>query len=569
MKKNIEKKKVEKTGPATFANGFYFIPLGGSEEFGVNFNLYACDGKWLAIDCGIGFADHRMPGVDILLPDPSFIEDYKKNLLGLVITHAHEDHVGAVPYLWPRLRCPIYCTKFTAAVLRAKMNEFVECRDAPIIVVDTKNEVELDPFKLRFVHVAHSIPQAVSAAIQTSYGCVVHSGDWNLDPTPVIDTPTDEAAFRELGNKGVLAYIGDSTNSPQPGRAGTEADVVGGLEQVFEGIQGKILVTIFASNVGRIQSICRAAHKVGRSVCLLGRSLHRMVSNAHECGYLKDLPPFLAEDDLDVLPSDQILIIATGSQGESQAALARIARGDWREIKLGKGDVAVFSSKAIPGNEKDINAVKNNLSASGVRVVDTSNAGCRIHVSGHPYRDEVSEMYDWLKPQSVVPVHGERLMLESQAALAREKGIEKVVIPNNGSVVRLAPDGPEIIDHVHARSLAVEPNRIVASDHKAIAERRKLQFTGAAHITVAINARGVLLSEPHISLMGMIDHDSEEEREILEDIRQEIEDVLLDMHEDGNMELADIEEEIRISCRKMLNDVFGFKPKVSVHLLRF
>jgi len=562
------KKVLEKTSVGTFAKGFHFIPLGGSEEFGVNFNLYACDGKWMIFDCGIGFADDRFPGIDILLPDPSFIEDYRSDIIGMVITHGHEDHVGAVAHLWPRLKCPIYCTKFTAAVLRAKLNEFPDCKKAKIFIIDTEHELELSPFKFKFIHVAHSIPQAVATVIETSYGRVLHSGDWNLDPTPVIDKPTDEAALREAGNKGILAYIGDSTNAPQMGRGGTEADVVLGLEKVFKEAPGRIMVTIFASNVGRIQSICRAAEKTGRSVCLLGRSLHRMVSNAHDCGYLKDTQSFINENELLFLPPEKTLLIVTGSQGETQAALARIARGDWKGIKLGKGDTAVFSSKAIPGNEKEINAVKNYLSASGVKIIDAKNAGCKIHVSGHPYRDEIADMLSWIKPQAVIPVHGERVMLEAQATLAREMGISQVVIPNNGSVIRLSIDGVEIIDHVPARSLAVEPNRIVSSDHKGIAERRKLQFSGAAHITVAIDARGFMMAPATVSLIGMIDLDDKEDLEILEDIKQEIDDVMIEIREDGIEDILRIEEDIRISVRRLLNDIFGFKPKVSVHLLR-
>lgn len=564
------KKKLEKVNKASFANGFHFIPLGGSEEFGVNFNLYACDGKWMIFDCGIGFADHRFPGVDILLPDPSFIEDYKSDILGMVITHGHEDHVGAVPYLWPRLKCPIYCTKFTAAVLRAKMNDHPECKGAKIIVIDTKNELELDPFKLRFIHVAHSIPQAVATRIHTPYGNVLHSGDWNLDPTPVIDEPTDEAALREVGEEGILAYIGDSTNAPQAGRGGTEADVILGLEKVFSEAEGRILITIFASNVGRIQSISEAAEKTGRSVCLMGRSLHRMVSNAHDCGYLGHTQSFISEDELPFLPADKTIMLVTGSQGETQAALARIARGDWKGIKLGKGDTAIFSSKAIPGNEKEINAVKNHLSASGVKIVDNKNAGCKIHVSGHPYRDEIVDMLSWVKPKAVVPVHGERVMLEAQANIAREMGINNIVIPNNGSVIRLSEEhGVEVIDHVPARALAVEPNRVISSDHKGIAERRKLQYSGAAHITVALDARGFLMGPPHVSLVGIIDHDDPVELEILEDIKQEIDDILVELREDDIDDTKEIEEDIRICIRKMLNEIFGFKPKVSVHVLRF
>jgi ribonuclease J len=344
---------------------------------------------------------------------------------------------------------------------------------------------------------------------------------------------------------------------------------VSGLEQVFKSADGRILVTIFASNVGRIQSICQAAERVGRSVCLLGRSLYRMVSNAQDCGYLADLPEMVKEEDLLFLPADKILMIATGSQGEGQAAMARIARGDWKHIKMGRGDMAVFSSKAIPGNEKDINHVKNNLSASGVKIVDNKNAGCRIHVSGHPHRDEIIDMLSWVKPKMVIPVHGERLMLEAQANIAREQGINQIIIPNNGSVIRLAPGVAEIIDHVPARALAVEPNRIVSADHKSIAERRKLQFSGAAHISVAIDTRGFMMAEPHITLVGMIDHDDPEEQILLSDIRQEIEDVMVEIRDEEIEDKQVIEEEIRIAVRKLLYEVFSFKPKVSVHVLKF
>ncbi|MFA7275330.1 MAG: ribonuclease J [Pseudobdellovibrionaceae bacterium] len=557
----------QKVDHHTFSSGFYFIPLGGSEEFGINFNLYACDGKWVIFDCGIGFADHRFPGIDILLPDPDFIENYQQDLLGLVITHAHEDHVGAVPYLWPRLKCPIYCTPFTAAVLRAKLNEYPNCKNVPIIEIDPDVPVDLAPFHLDFIHMAHSIPQAVSTVIETPYGRVLHSGDWNLDPTPVIDEPADISKLKAAGEKGILAYVGDSTNSPSPGRAGTEQEVISGLEHVFAQAEGRILVTIFASNIGRVQSICQAAHKVGRSVCLLGRSLHRMVSNAVACGYLKDIPDFIPEEDLPLIPASNILMIVTGSQGETQAALARIARGDWREIKLGKGDMAVFSSKAIPGNEKDINAVKNHLSASKVRVVDTHNAGVRIHVSGHPYADEVKDMLGWIRPQVVIPVHGERMMLEAQANIAHSLGIMNTIIPSNGSVIRLAPGLPEVIDHVPAGALAVEPQRIVSSAHKAISERRKLQYSGAAHITVVIDKALRLKSPPQITLIGLIDHDDEGEMDVVGDVEVEIESTVAEAREDGITDPMRIEEDIRVNCRRLLNQVFGFKPKVSVHMV--
>lgn len=552
----------------TFASGFHFIPLGGSEQFGVNFNLYACDGKWIIFDCGLGFTDHRHPGVDILLPDPKFAEDRQKDLVGLVITHAHEDHIGAVPYLWARLKCPIYCTKFTAAVLRAKFDDFPNCRGAKIIEISSGQAIDLQPFKLHFFGVAHSIPEAVATLIETPYGRVLHSGDWNLDPTPVLGKPTDETMFRRAGEAGVLAYIGDSTNALVPGRSGTERDVEVGLEKVFRECQGRIAVTIFASNVGRIRSIARAAQAVGRSVCLLGRSLHRMVAAASHCGYLHDIPEFISEDEKDYIPSDQIVFIVTGSQGEPAAALSRIARAEWPGLKLGRGDTVVFSSRAIPGNEADINVVKNNLSAGKVSVIDPKTTQHKIHVSGHPYRDEISDMISWLKPGTVIPVHGERLMLDAQAALASSLGVANTIVPNNGSVIRLAPGTPEVIDHVETGLLAVEPQRIVRADHKGIAERRKLQFSGAVHLSLVVNARGDLLMDPQLTLVGLIDHDDPHELDIIKQIQNEVEDTLLDLREEGVDNDAQIKEDIRVTVRRMLSQIFGFKPKVSVHLLR-
>jgi len=554
--------------PNTFNDGLYFLPLGGSEQFGVNFNLYACDGKWVIFDCGIGFADHKYPNVDILLPDPEFAEGIRDDLVGLVVTHAHEDHIGAVPYLWPRLKCPIYCTKFTANVLRAKFDDYPNCKGAKIIEIDAGGSIDLDPFKLHFYNVAHSIPQAVATLIETKHGNIMHSGDWNLDPAPVVGKPTDEAGLRKAGEKGVLAYVGDSTNALVPGRAGSERDVETGLTAAFKDYKRLIAVTIFASNIGRVRSIAKAAQANGRSVCILGRSLHRMTAAARACGYLNDLPPFVSHDDMEYVSSDKVVYIVTGSQGEAAAALARIARGEWPGLKFTKGDTVIFSSRTIPGNETEINHVKNNLSASAVKIVDPDTTPHKIHVSGHPYRDEIMDMLSWIKPQLVIPVHGERLMLDAQAELARTAGVGQTIVPNNGSVIRLAPGTPEVIDHVPTGLLAVEPQRIVKSDHKAIAERRKLQYSGVAHITIALTARGDLLMDPQITLVGMIDGSVAGEYDIIADLRMEIEDTLADLKDEEIYDNGRIEEDIRVTVRRMLHQIFGFKPMVSVHLLR-
>lgn len=551
---------------ASFQSGWHFVPLGGSEQFGVNLNLYACDGKWIAVDCGIGFADQRFPNVDILLPDPSFLEDRRDDLVGLVVTHAHEDHLGAVPYLWPRLRCPVYCTRFTAAVLRAKLDDFPSCKSMKIIEVEAGGSLVLPPFSLKFLNVAHSIPEAASLAITTRYGTVVHSGDWKIDPAPVIGKPTDEAAFRTVGEAGVLAYIGDSTNCLVPGRGKSETEIEKGLATLFQEIKGRVAVTIFASNIGRIRSIALAARKTGRRVCLIGRSLHRMVASARACGYLGDVPEFLDGEDAALLSPSRLAYILTGSQGEATAALPRIARGDHPALELESGDTVVFSSRAIPGNEKEINAVKNDLSAAGVVVIDPDTTPHRIHASGHPCRDDVAEMIGWLSPRLVVPVHGERLMLDAQAALAESCGVPQTIVPVNGSVIRLAPGTPETVDHIKTGLLAVEPQRIVRSDHPGLIERRKLQFTGAAHVSVVLSREGGLLADPAVTLIGLIDSDDSGELDILTDIREEIADTLDDMREEGVKDRARMEEDIRVAVRRFLSHIFGFKPKVSVHL---
>ena len=546
----------------------YFIPLGGSEQFGVNCNLYAYGGKYLMLDLGMGFADERHPGVDLLLPDVAFIAEQRKNLVALVITHAHEDHIGAVARLWPRLRCPIYCSEFTANILRRKIEEVPESRDARITVLKAGQSITLAPFDVHFIHVAHSIPDPVAVVIETKAGRVVHSGDWNLDSNPVLAAKTDEAAFRAIGDKGVLAYIGDSTNAEVPGRAGSETDVEAGLTKLFAECKGRIAITIFASNIGRVRSIARAAKASGRKVAVVGRSLHTMTGAAYDCGYLEDVPDFLNVEDLEYLAPEQTVMIVTGSQGEARAALARIARGENRDITLGRGDTVIYSSRAIPGNETEINEVRNNLVASGVTVITPNDTEHKIHTSGHPCRDELADMYSWVRPKLVIPVHGERTQLEAQATFARSCQIEQVIVPNNGSVIRLGPDTPAVIDHIPTGLLAVEPNRIVSADHYAIAERRKLQFTGAVHVTIVLDKKGALLADPQVTTMGLFDTQKPEEARILKTFLDEVEDILDDMYEKDLRDDHAVEEEIRIGLRRLTAQSLGMKPKTTVHVVR-
>jgi ribonuclease J len=551
------------------ADDLHFIPLGGSEQFGVNLNVYAYKDKLLAIDCGIGFADERFPGIDLLLPDPQFIEDRRENLVGLIITHAHEDHIGAVPHLWPRLRCPIYTTEFAAAVLRRKFDEAgPECRNARINIIRPGAVVELGPFTARFVHVAHSIPGTCAVILETAAGRVVHSGDWNLDPRPVIGKVTDAEGFKDAGKKGVLAYIGDSTNANVPGRAGSESDVEAGLKALFSECKGRIAVTIFASNIGRLRSIAKAAEANGRSVALIGRSLHSMTAAARNIGILNDVGEFLSEEEIADLPAENVVMVVTGSQGEPRAALARIARGEKSEIPLTRGDTVVFSSRPIPGNEVEINAVKNLLISSGITVLGPGDTSHTIHVSGHPCRDEIVDMYNWTRPRLVVPVHGERTQLEAQAALARECQIENVIVPGNGTVIRLGPGAPAVIDHIETGLLAVEPSRIVSADHPAIAERRKLQFTGAVHVTLALDGKGNIADDPIVTTLGLIDEEVPEELKLEDDLVSEILDILADMEKADLKDDHAVHEEIRIGVRRYVLMTMKVKPKTTVHIVR-
>jgi len=539
---------------------FYFVPLGGSEEFGANLNLYVCNGEYLAIDCGIGFADERYPGIDLLLPDPWLLEENKDKLNGIVITHAHEDHIGALAYLWDRFQCPIYTTKFTASVLRRKFEQ--EGIDgAKIIIVSLNEKTNVGTFDLTFVPVSHSVPDSVSVFIETPHGNIMHSGDWNLDPAPVVGMKTEEKTFRALGDKNVLAYVGDSTNSQVDGYSGSEADVELGLEEEFKKCPKKIAVTTFSSNIGRVISIARAARDVGRSVVLIGRSLHRMVGCAHECGLMNDVPEFLTEDDIQHIPDENLVLIVTGSQGEHRAALAKIARGEYRSVSLNKGDTVIFSARAIPGNDRNINTVKNNLSAAGVRIVTPQSTDNTIHISGHPCRDEIAEMLGWVRPDTVIPVHGERMQLDAHSKLATECQIGHTLVPNNGSVIKLAPGKPEIIDHVETGLLAVDLTRIIPITHQSITARRKLQYSGTVHASLILDSNFNVLGDIKINTVGLSCDRNDDC--MIEELRDHILSVLDKTEEDDEENIA---EEIRISLRRFVSNILGLKPKTTIHV---
>ncbi|MCC6597369.1 MAG: ribonuclease J [Alphaproteobacteria bacterium] len=567
MTRPAKKKGKEKNTFNLDEKALYFIPLGGSEQFGVNLNVYANRGEMLAIDCGIGFADERFPGIDLLLPDPAFLEENRDSLKAFIITHAHEDHIGAIAHIWDRLPVPVYASPFTAAILHEKFKE-KNLRGVPIHTVNPGETVQIGTFSVEFVAVSHSVPDTCSLIIETPEGRIVHSGDWNLDPHPVVGAATNAKAFKDAGDKGVLAYIGDSTNAEVPGRSGSETEVERGLESVFRGCEGRIAITAFSSNIGRVRSIVKAAEACGREVGVIGRSLHRMIGCAIECGFLKGLPDFVDEKDLMALPADKVVIILTGSQGEYRAALSKIARGDFRGVRLNRGDTVIYSARAIPGNEKNINVVKNNLSASGINIITPGDTEQTIHVSGHPCREEITEMLQWVRPALIVPVHGERLQLEAHAALALDCQVPQALVPSNGSVIRLAPGTPEIVGRVPTDVLAVDQKRLIKSDHQSIVARRKLQFTGTVHISLVIDAKGELLADPRLETVGIIDPEDPAETEIEDNIHDEILDLLDELDKKELQDDHFITEEIRIGIRRFCDHLLGMKPHVSVHVLR-
>jgi ribonuclease J len=538
-----------------------FLPLGGTGEIGMNFNLYRCDGKWLAVDCGIGFGGAELPEVDIMTPDPSFIAERRDRLLGLVITHAHEDHLGAVAWLWPQLKCPVYATPFAAAVLRRKLLEANLLNQVKLFVIPPGGAIELKPFSLRFIRMAHSIPESQALAITTPYGVLLHTGDWKFDPTPLIGPPTDEAALAALGNAGVLAMICDSTNAMVEGHSGSEAEVRQSLTALIRGLSGRVAVTCFASNVARFESVALAGQACGRSVALVGRSLRNMEAAARECGYLAGIPAFLREDDVDDVPDDNLLMLTTGSQGEPRAALSRIAQDNHPRVALGEGDTVVFSSRVIPGNERAIGAVQDALVRRGVRLMTDDDH--LVHVSGHPARDELRRLYRLVKPRYAVPVHGEWRHLTAHAELAREAGAEPILL-EDGDVLNLAPGRVEVVDSAVTGRLVVDGNRLVPLGGGVMAARKRMLFNGVAVASLAVDASGRLLGRPRLSAPGLFEPDDPETDRITGEMSVSLGDLPASMRRDD----AALTEAARTALRRALGKRLQKRPLVEVHVLR-
>ncbi|MBA4091902.1 MULTISPECIES: ribonuclease J [Sphingomonadaceae] len=536
-----------------------FLALGGSGEIGMNVNLYGCQGKWVMVDLGMTFGDPSYPGIELVLPDLSFIEERRDDLLGIVLTHGHEDHIGAIPYLAADLGVPLYATPFTAGLIRLKLEEEGLSKEVKLHVIPNEGSFNLGPFGFRYVPLAHSIPEGNAVLIDTPYGRIFHTGDWKLDEQPLLGQPSTPAELTAIGDEGVLALVCDSTNVFNDKASGSEGDVREGLMKTVADAKGRVLVTTFASNAARVQTLGEVAAATGRKVCVAGRSLDRIISTAKAAGYLKDFPPTVDWDDVMHLPRSEVMIIATGGQGEVRAALARIAF-DSHPIKLAEGDTVVFSSKQIPGNEIAIGRIQNALAQKNILMVTDRQA--EVHVSGHPGRPELEAMYRWIRPEILLPVHGERRHMAEQARLGITSGIRHAVVQSNGDVLRLAPGAPTIIGQQDTGRLVLDGDVILPADGATINERRKLGLHGQISVAVAIDRKGKLIGQPALRTQGV--PVEEDKAAFLAEAADEAAAAV----PKGSLEEEALRERVRLAVRRTATRWTGKKPIVDVLLVR-
>ena len=545
-----------------------FAPLGGAGEIGMNLAIYGLGDdrrrEWIAVDFGVAFADDALPGIDLIMPDIRYLVEERRNLLGLVLTHAHEDHFGALLDLWPRLKVPVYATPFTAALIEAKRQGEAGAPDIPVNVVPLGGRFTLGPFDIELVSMAHSIPESNGLIIRTPAGAVLHTGDWKIDPTPVIEPPTDAAKLRALGDEGCLALIGDSTNAFREGRSPSEADVAKCLAELIRSAPARVAVTTFASNVARLRAVAQAAAACEREVVLVGRAMERIAQVARETGYLEGIQDFRSVEVYGHLPPDKVLALCTGSQGESRAALARIAQDDHPEVALSRGDRVIFSSRAIPGNEKAVMRVINGLVGQGIEVI--TDRTHLVHVSGHPRVSELNDMIGWVRPQILIPVHGEPLHMAEHAEVARRAGVGKVVLCRDGELVRLAPGDPGKIDEVPAGRLYKDGSLIVSAEERTVADRRRLGFAGMVSVALAVNGRGDLIGDMQVRLIGIPETGTlgRGPEELAYDAAVEAFESMPRARRRDSDALADA---IRGAVRAALSAVWNKKPTCHVHVL--
>ncbi len=544
-----------------------FLPLGGSGEIGMNMNLYgvgsAANRQWIMIDCGVMFGDLTTPGIDLICPDPTYILEEKEALHGLLLTHGHEDHIGAVALLAPNLGCPIYATPFTAALVARKLEEYDKA-DVELNVIDMNARFTLGPFDIEYVTLTHSIPEPSGVILRTEFGTVLHTGDWKIDKSPSLGPLTDSGTIKKLGDDGLLAMVCDSTNVLSSGESGSETAVKKSLTKLIAEQEGRVAVTTFASNVSRVVSICEAAAAADRSVCLLGRSMLRIVDAAKEVGILPRGLRFVEPQDAGHLPRQHVLYLCTGSQGEPRAALSRIARNDHRDLTLSEGDTVIFSSKIIPGNDREIYNLQNDLVELGVKIITEKDEF--VHVSGHPCREELRAMYEWARPRIAIPVHGEARHLEEHAEFALELGAEKSFAPRNGDLIRIAPDGPERIDEVPAGRIYLDGDVLLPDGAAPLRERRKLSYAGAIAVSLVLDQKGALADDVIVEGIGVVDDDETGPEDA--GLADDIEDAVLALPKTKRRDDEAVMLAVKRAARVYYDDVWGKRPVIITHIHR-
>ena len=545
-----------------------FCPLGGSGEIGMNMNLFAYgkpdNQKWIIVDVGVTFADDTVPGVDIIYPDPGFIIDKKDELLGIVLTHAHEDHIGAIAHVWPKLKCKIYATPFTSVLITEKFKEKKIDITGYLKIVELNSTINLDPFKIEFVTLTHSILEPNGLKIQTPAGIILHTGDWKCDPDPLIGGNINSERLKEIGNEGVLAMICDSTNVFSAGRAGSELDVRKNLLKVFQRLKKRIIVTSFASNVARMETVFYCAEQTGRHISLVGRSMHRIFKAARQCGYLKNVIDPIDSRDAKNISREKIVYLCTGSQGEPMGAMNRIVKYTHPDVYIERNDAVVFSSKIIPGNEKKLYKLHNNLVKEGIEVISEDNE--YIHVSGHPNREDLRDMYNWIKPKAVIPVHGEHRHMIEHIEFAKEMQVKYPVQVENGDIVKLYPgEKPEVYDKAPSGRVYLDGNVPVEEDSRSIKERRNISSNGFLEATIMITPKGNIHNKPLVTFRGLPVYENDE---FIYGLEEEIERTVKTFSLNNTKQKDNLIEALKITCRKFSKEKTGKKPLTNINLVR-
>ena len=540
-----------------------FVPLGGAGEIGMNMSLYGHDGHWLMIDMGIAFGDDTTPGIDVMTPDPAFALDQLDRLSGLVVTHAHEDHLGAIPYLWRKIRCPIYATPFACGLLRRKLEDVDLLDQVDLMEIPVAGSVDIGPFTVDLIPAAHSVPEANILSIRTGAGIIVHATDWKIDPKPLVGRVTNENALRSLGDEGVLALVCDSTNVFVEGEAGSEAALRKSLIEIIGKCEGRVAVASFASNVARVATINRAAVETGRHPTLVGRSLWRSVDIARECGYLDDIEPFVPEREIGFIPPENVLMGVTGSQGEPRSALARIASGSHPNVSFDPGDTVIFSSREIPGTNSRSAGSRTSLP---VWASTSSRSGTVSSMYPATRVEELMEMYQWIRPQILVPIHGELRHLQEQKRFADRCQIAQTQIAENGTMITLSKAGPQVVDHVATGRLAVDGRRLIPIDGAVIRERNRIRFNGAAVATVVMDAKGELVGDPQLTVQGVLEGDAE--GDMWEDAIYAVIDAINGLRASQRCDDDAVAEAARIAVRRALRESVGKRPATDVHVVR-